>query len=101
MARINRDEVERIASLAKLSLSDEEAETLAAELDSLLSHFEALQELDTSGIAPTSHPIPLPTPMRDDQPVAAMDPALAVANAPESAGTAFVVPKVVDSEAEG
>jgi aspartyl-tRNA(Asn)/glutamyl-tRNA(Gln) amidotransferase subunit C len=101
MARINRDEVERVASLAKLSLSDEEAETLAAELDSLLSHFETLQELDTSGITPTSHPIPLPTPMRDDQPVAAMDPTLAVANAPESAGTAFVVPKVVDSEAEG
>jgi aspartyl-tRNA(Asn)/glutamyl-tRNA(Gln) amidotransferase subunit C len=101
MARINRDDVERVASLAKLSLSDEEAETLAAELGSLLDHFEALQEIDTSGIAPTSHPIPLPTPMRDDRAVVAMDPELAVANAPESAGTAFVVPKVVDSESEG
>jgi aspartyl-tRNA(Asn)/glutamyl-tRNA(Gln) amidotransferase subunit C len=101
MARINRDDVERVASLAKLSLSDEEAETLAAELGSLLDHFEALQEIDTNGIAPTSHPIPLPTPMRDDRAVVAMDPELAVANAPESAGTAFVVPKVVDSESEG
>ena len=101
MARINRDDVERVASLAKLSLSEEEAETLAAELGSLLEHFEALQEIDTSGIIPTAHPILLPTPMRDDQAVAAMDPTLAVANAPESAGTAFLVPKVVDSEAEG
>ena len=101
MARMTRDQVERIASLAKLSLSDEEAEKLVAELDSLLEHFETLQEIDTNGIAPTSHPIPLPTPMRDDQLVMAIDPELAVANAPESAGTAFVVPKVIDSESEG
>ncbi len=101
MARITRAEVERVASLARLSLSDEEAETLVGELDSLLGYVESLQELDTSGIAPTSHPISLPTPMRDDRLVGVMDPELAVANAPESAETAFVVPKVIDSEAEG
>jgi aspartyl-tRNA(Asn)/glutamyl-tRNA(Gln) amidotransferase subunit C len=101
MARITRDEVERVASLARLSLSDEEAEKLVAELDSLLEHFNTLQEIDTTGITPTSHPIPLPTPMRDDREVAAMDPELAVANAPESVGTAFSVPKVIGSESEG
>jgi aspartyl-tRNA(Asn)/glutamyl-tRNA(Gln) amidotransferase subunit C len=101
MAEITRAEVERIASLSKLSLSEAEADTLAAELGSLLEHFEALQEVDTTGISPTAHPIPLPTPMREDQAVEPMDPALVVAGAPESAGTAFVVPKVVDSEAEG
>ena len=101
MARISRAEVERVASLARLSLSDEEAEQLTVELDSLLEHFESLQELDTTGITPTSHPISLPTPMRDDRAVVAMDPELAIANAPESVGTAFVVPKVIDSESEG
>ena len=101
MAHVSRADVERVASLARLSLSDEEAERLVVELDSLLAYVETLQELDTSGIAPTSHPISLPTPMRDDQSVAVMDPELAVANAPESAETAFVVPKVIDSEAEG
>ena len=101
MARITRAEVERVASLARLSLSDEEAETLVGELDSLLGYVDSLQELDTSGIAPTSHPISLPTPIRDDRAVEAMDPDLVVSNAPESAGTAFVVPKVIDSEAEG
>jgi aspartyl-tRNA(Asn)/glutamyl-tRNA(Gln) amidotransferase subunit C len=101
MARINRAEVERVASLARLSLSDQEAEQLAVELDSLLGYVETLQELDTSGIAPTSHPIPLPTPIRDDRKVEVMDPEQAIANAPEYSETAFVVPKVIDSESEG
>ncbi len=66
MARITRVEVERVAALARLSLSDEEAERFAAELDSFLGYIETLRELDTSEIEPTSHPIPLPTPMRED-----------------------------------
>ncbi len=101
MARIDRSEVERVASLARLSISDAEADRLAAELDSFLGYIETLQELDTSEIEPTSHPIPLPTPMRDDEPEAPIDAELAVANAPESADSAFLVPKVIDSESEG
>ena len=101
MARINRVDVERVASLARLSVTDEEAERLAAELDSFLGYIETLQELDTSDIEPTSHPIPLPTPMREDLPEAPIDAELAVANAPESAGSSFLVPKVIDSESEG
>ncbi len=101
MAHINRTDVERVASLARLSLSDEEAERLAAELDSFLGYIETLRELDTSGIEPTSHPIPLPTPVREDLAEPPIDPMLAVANAPESTETAFRVPKVIDSETEG
>jgi aspartyl-tRNA(Asn)/glutamyl-tRNA(Gln) amidotransferase subunit C len=101
MARIDRVEVERIASLARLSVTDEEAERLAAELDSFLGYIETLRELDTSQIEPTSHPIPLPTPMREDLAEAPIDAELAVANAPESAESAFLVPKVIDSETEG
>jgi len=101
MAHINRVEVERVAALARLSLSDEEAERLAAELDSFLGYIETLRELDTSGIEPTSHPIPLPTPTRDDLAETPIDPELAVANAPESSESAFLVPKVIDSETEG
>jgi aspartyl-tRNA(Asn)/glutamyl-tRNA(Gln) amidotransferase subunit C len=101
MARIDRVEVERVASLARLSVSDEEAERLAVELDSFLGYIETLRELDTSQVEPTSHPIPLPTPMREDLAEAPIDAELAVANAPESAGFAFLVPKVIDSESEG
>ena len=50
---------------------------------------------------PTRHVLPLATPMRDDRGVMSIDPELAVANAPELAGTAFVVPKVIEGEEEG
>jgi aspartyl-tRNA(Asn)/glutamyl-tRNA(Gln) amidotransferase subunit C len=101
MARINRAEVERVASLARLSLSDEEANRLVQEFDAFLGYIDTLQEIDTRGIVPTAHPISLPTPTRPDRPVAAMDAELAVANAPEAAASAFLVPKVIDAEAEG
>lgn len=101
MARINREEVERVALLARLSLSDEEADRLVQEFDSFLGYIETLQEIDTVGIAPTANPISLPTPTRLDRPAAAMDAELAVANAPETAASGFLVPKVIDTEAEG
>ncbi len=101
MARITRVEVERVAALARLSLSDEEAERFAAERDSFLGYIETLRELDTSEIEPTSHPIPLPTPMRADLAETPIDPRLAVANAPESSETALRVPQVIDSETDG
>jgi len=99
--RINRAEVERVAALARLSLSPAEADRLASDLDAILGYVATLRELDTTGIQPTAHVIPLPTPMREDEPEAALDPALALANAPEHEGSAFVVPRVIEGEDEG
>jgi aspartyl-tRNA(Asn)/glutamyl-tRNA(Gln) amidotransferase subunit C len=101
MPRITRAEVERVAALARLSVSDEEADRLAVELDELLEYVETLRQVDTRGVEPTSHVIPLATPMREDRAVPGIDPELALANAPERQGTAFVVPKVIDGEDEG
>jgi aspartyl-tRNA(Asn)/glutamyl-tRNA(Gln) amidotransferase subunit C len=101
MARINRADVERVALLARLSLSDEEADRLAREFESFLGYIDTLQEIDTAGVVPTAHPISLPTPTRSDRPAAPMDAELAVANAPETAASGFLVPKVIDTEAEG
>jgi aspartyl-tRNA(Asn)/glutamyl-tRNA(Gln) amidotransferase subunit C len=101
MARINRAEVERVALLARLSLSDEEVDRLVREFDSFLGYIDTLQEIDTGEIVPTAHPIVLPTPTRADRPAEPMDPKLVVANAPESAQSAFLVPKVIGSEGEG
>jgi aspartyl-tRNA(Asn)/glutamyl-tRNA(Gln) amidotransferase subunit C len=101
MSRIARADVERVASLARLSVSDEEADRLAVELDSLLEYVEALSQVDTEGIEPMSHVIPMATPMRQDRPVPGIDPELALANAPERHGSAFVVPKVIEGEDEG
>ncbi len=100
MPHINRSQIDRVAELARLSLSDEEADQLASELDAFLGYVETLNELDTEGIVPTSHPIPLPTPMRDDLAESPIDPELAVRNAPETSASAFVVPRVIDSESQ-
>ena len=101
MAHITRGDVERIAALARLSLSDEEADRMAGELDTILEYVETLAEIDTEGIGPTSHAIPLAAPLREDRAVPGMDPELAIGNAPERAGSAFVVPKVIEGEEEG
>jgi len=101
VAKISRKQVDRVAALARLSFSDDEAKRIGSDLEAILDYVETLNELDTDGIRPMSHVIPLDAPMRDDRAVAPLDPELAVANAPLRDGTAFVVPKVIDGEDEG
>ena len=101
MSRISLEEVEYTARLARLRLSDEESLAMTRDLDRILDYVAALQALDTDGIEPTSHPIPVPTPLRPDEAAEPIAPALALSNAPQAQGTAFVVPKVIDSDDEG
>jgi aspartyl-tRNA(Asn)/glutamyl-tRNA(Gln) amidotransferase subunit C len=101
MSAITREEVERVVSLARLSLDEAELSRMAAELDAVLGYIATLQQLDTSGVPPTAHVVPLPTPLREDVPEPPLDPELALANAPQSAGSAFVVPKVIEAEETG
>jgi aspartyl-tRNA(Asn)/glutamyl-tRNA(Gln) amidotransferase subunit C len=101
MSHIGRDEVRRVATLARLTLSDAELQRMAGDLDEILGYVETLSRVDTEGIPPTSHVMPLATPLREDRAEPALDPARAVANAPEHEGTAFVVPKVIEGEEEG
>jgi aspartyl-tRNA(Asn)/glutamyl-tRNA(Gln) amidotransferase subunit C len=98
MARIDRAEVLRIADLARLTLSPDEAERMTGELEAILAYVESLGDLDTEGVEPTSHAIPMRTPLRDDEPAPALEPDRALANAPERDGFAFVVPKVLDAD---
>jgi len=74
---------------------------MAAELDQILEYAETLSAVDTTDIEPTAHAIPLPTPLREDRALPPLDPELAVANAPEREGFAFVVPKVIEGDQEG
>jgi aspartyl-tRNA(Asn)/glutamyl-tRNA(Gln) amidotransferase subunit C len=101
MPGIARDEVERIAALARLSMDDAEIDRMQRDLAAILAFASALADVDTTGVEPTAHVIPLATPMRADAPDPAMDPARAVANAPEASDSAFVVPKVLAGEEEG
>lgn len=71
---------------------------MAQDMDRVLEYVATLDELDTAGIEPTAHAIPLETPLREDKSVAGMDPELAISNAPKRSGTAFSVPKVLAGE---
>lgn len=98
MSTLDLQDVKRVAELARLELSDEEAERMAASLGQILDHVEALQALDTEGIVPTAHAIPLATPMRPDEPEPGIDPERALGNAPRREGDAFAVPKVLEDD---
>jgi aspartyl-tRNA(Asn)/glutamyl-tRNA(Gln) amidotransferase subunit C len=101
VARITREEVTKVAALARLSLEPGVAERMTSELDQILEYVQTLAQVDTADVEPTAHAVPLPTPLREDRAAAPMDPELAVANAPEHEGTAFVVPKVIEDDEEG
>jgi aspartyl-tRNA(Asn)/glutamyl-tRNA(Gln) amidotransferase subunit C len=98
MSRIQRAEVERIAELARLDLSEAEAVRMTADIEAILGYVAALDALDTTGVEPTTHAVPLATPLREDRAAPPLDPDLALANAPERDGFAFVVPKVLDED---
>jgi aspartyl-tRNA(Asn)/glutamyl-tRNA(Gln) amidotransferase subunit C len=101
MSRIGRAEVERIGHLARLRLTAEEADALARDLDAILGYVAELASLDTSGVPPTAHVIPFATPLREDRVAPSLAPEAALSNAPEADGTAFLVPRVLESEEEG
>lgn len=101
VSRIRREEVERVAHLARLRLAPEEAEAMTADLAAILGYVEQLAELDLRDVEPTCHVIPMPTPLRDDRATEWLEPEAALANAPARLGTAFLVPAVLEGDDEG
>jgi aspartyl-tRNA(Asn)/glutamyl-tRNA(Gln) amidotransferase subunit C len=71
---------------------------MTRDLDRILEHADRLQQIDTTGIEPTAHAIPLSTPTRADRSTPGIDPDLALGNAPAREGSAFLVPKVIEGE---
>ncbi len=94
--KISRAEVEHVARLARLSLTDEEKTRMGEELSIILGYIDQLRDLDTSSVEPTSHAIPMVNVMREDEvrpsyPVEAM-----LGNAPEREGDFVRVPKIIE-----
>jgi aspartyl-tRNA(Asn)/glutamyl-tRNA(Gln) amidotransferase subunit C len=94
--KLSKEDIEHVALLARLELSEEEKDSLTGRLNQIMEHFGKLQELDTSQVEPTSHSIPLQNVFRQDVAGPSMTPADVVANAPESRDDQFVVPQVVE-----
>ena len=96
--RLTPAEVEHIATLSRLELSDAERERAATELSQIIGYFEALSELDTENIEPTMHALPLENVLRADAIAPGLSREAALQNAPESADGMFQVPRVVEAE---
>lgn len=96
--RLSTEEVEHIALLSRLELSEAERERAQNELSQILGYFEALSELDTTGVEPTMHALPVRNVLRRDEVRPGLSRDEALQNAPEQADGMFQVPRVVEAE---
>ena len=93
---LDRATVSRIAQLARLAVSEEEAEALLIELSNILTWVEQLKEVETKDVPPMTSAVALTLPEREDEVADGGRQAEVLANAPESAQGFFVVPKVLE-----
>jgi len=99
--KITMRDVEHVARLSRLALTDQEKERMRRELDGILSYIDKLRALDTANVPPTSHAVPMTNVMRDDEPRPSLAQDLMLANAPERSGEFFRVPKIIEEGVEG
>jgi aspartyl-tRNA(Asn)/glutamyl-tRNA(Gln) amidotransferase subunit C len=94
--RISREDVLHVARLARLELSETEVVRMRSELSDILAYIDKLRSVDTAGVPPTSHAVPLTNVMREDEPRPSLPLADMLANAPEAAGDFFRVPRIIE-----
>jgi len=93
--KISRKEVEHVAQLARLTLTEEELEKMTGQLDNILSYVAKLDELDTSQVVPTSHVFSVSNAFREDVERESLSQAEAIKNSPQHDGEMFLVPKII------
>ena len=93
---ITREEVQHVAMLFRMSLSEEEIARLQQQLSQIIDYFQVLQQVDTEDVPPTSHPISLENVMRADEPRPSFPTEDIMANAPQSEGGFFRVRAVLE-----
>ena len=93
---VDRETVKRVAHLARIRVSDEEAEALRGELNAILGFVEQLNEVDVTGVEPMTSVLPMPMKKREDRVTEGGKADDIVANAPLTEDHYFLVPKVVE-----
>jgi aspartyl-tRNA(Asn)/glutamyl-tRNA(Gln) amidotransferase subunit C len=94
-AMITTDDVEHVARLARLELTAEELDTFTVQLSAVLDHARDVEALDTEGVAPTAHPLPLVNVLRDDVTVPCLARDEVLAQAPAVEEERFRVPRIL------
>ena len=93
---ISKEQVEHVAKLARLEVSEDEKTTFARQLSSILTHIDQLKELDTTGVEPTATVLPTDNVFREDEVRPSLSQEAALANAPDQAEGFFSVPKILE-----
>ncbi|GAA2160522.1 MULTISPECIES: Asp-tRNA(Asn)/Glu-tRNA(Gln) amidotransferase subunit GatC [Glycomyces] len=99
MSTISREEVAHLARLARLEVTDDELDAFAGQLDVILESMKTLAEVNTDGVQPTSHAVPLVNVFREDQPQPSLPREDVLAGGPDTAEDRFRVPRILDEEA--
>lgn len=95
---ISRQDVEHLAGLARIDLSDAELDHLAAELPAILDHVAVVQQAAGDDVPAMSHPLPVDNVFRPDQVRPSLSPEDALAAAPASDQQRFLVPKILGEQ---
>ena len=95
-AKLTRDDVKKVATLARLKLTDSELATLTTQLGEVLGYVDILNEVDTANVEPMAHAGELSNVFREDEVRESLPRDDALANAPKSDGRSFLVPQILD-----
>jgi aspartyl-tRNA(Asn)/glutamyl-tRNA(Gln) amidotransferase subunit C len=92
---LTQEEVLHVAELARLNLNPEEVDLFTRQLNDILNYVEKLQEVDTTGVPPLAHPVPIFNVFREDQVTPGLSRDEGLANAPDPEEGAFSVPRII------
>ena len=93
--KLTAADVRHVAKLARLDITDDEVELFAGQLAAVLEHAEDVERLDTAGVPPTAHPLPLQNVLRDDVPRPSLDRDEVLGQAPAAEDGRFRVPRIL------
>lgn len=94
--KITRKDVEEVAHLGRLQLSEADIEKFTRQLDAILEYADVLNEVDTAEVQPTAHVLPIKNVMRADEVKQSLARDIALENAPEQEEGYFKVPKIME-----
>ena len=89
-------DIDHIATLCRIALSDEERKTLPDQIDTMLAYMQQLKEVDIQGVEPTLHALEISNVLRTDKPEENFSVETALMNAPEQKNNQIVVPRIVE-----
>ena len=94
--KISKQDVEHVAKLARLEITETEKDAFSQQLSSILTYVEKLKTLNTKGVEPTATVLEQVNVFREDKARPSLPPEKALANAPEQSDGFFVVPKIIE-----